>query len=100
MSKRWKASVAAFHIEKEGIPGTWDDILSRPGDQSPVESLYSLKEQSARCGLSDCQQVHNRGFLVITADVSTRFMQSVRWQGDTVIIKRKQGNQHMCSRGL
>jgi hypothetical protein len=89
MTKRWKEPVAAFHIEEEGIPGTWDDILSRPGYQSPVDALYSFKEQSAHCGLSDRQLVHNRGFLVITADVSTRFMQSVRWQGDTVIIKRK-----------
>ncbi len=67
-----------FHIEEEITLRTWDDILNRPGYQSPVEArnfrflritaVYSFKRQSARCGLSDCQQVHSRGFLVITSD--------------------------------
>ncbi len=67
-----------FHIEEEITLGTWDDIFNRPGYESPVEAgnvrflriaaVYSFKEQSARCGLSDCQQVHSRGFLVITSD--------------------------------
>ncbi len=64
-----------FHIEEEITLRTWDDILNRPGYQSPVEArtfhflriptVYSFKEQSARCGISDCQQAHSRGFLVI-----------------------------------
>ncbi len=67
-----------FHIEEEITLRTWDDIFNRPGYQSPVEAgtfrflriaaVYSFNEQSARCGLSDCQQVHSRGFLVITSD--------------------------------
>ncbi len=67
-----------FQIEEKITLRTWDDILNRPGYQSPVEarnfrflriaSVYSLKEQSARCGISDCQEVHSRGFLVITSD--------------------------------
>ena len=68
----------AFHIEEDLNLRTWDDILNRPGYQPPVEArnfrflriaaIYSFKEQSARCGISDCQQAHSRGFLVITAD--------------------------------
>ncbi len=67
-----------FHIEEEITLRTWDDILNRPGYQSPGEArnfrflriaaVYSFKRQSAHCGLSDCQQVHSRGFLVITSD--------------------------------
>jgi hypothetical protein len=70
--------VSVFHIEEEINIRTWDDIFNRPGYQSPVEAgkfrflriaaVYSFKEQSAHCGLSDCQQVHRRGFLVITSD--------------------------------
>ena len=68
----------AFHIEEKITLRTWDDILNRPGYQSPVEArtfrflriaaVYSFKEQSARCGISDCQQAHSRGFLVITSN--------------------------------
>ncbi len=67
-----------FHVEQEIDLGTWDDILNRPGYQSPVEArkirflrvaaVYSFKEQNARCGIRDCQQDHSRGFLVITSD--------------------------------
>ena len=67
-----------FHIEEEITLRTWDDILNRPGYQSPVEprkfrflrvaAVYSFKEQNARCGFFDCQQAHSRGFLVITSD--------------------------------
>jgi hypothetical protein len=70
--------VPVFQIEEKITLRTWDDILNRPGYQSPVEArnfrflriaaVYSFKEQSARCGLFDCQQVHSRGFLVITSD--------------------------------
>jgi hypothetical protein len=70
--------VPVFQIEEKITLRTWDDILNRPGYQSPVEAqkfrflriaaVYSFKEQSARCGISDCQQVHSRGFLVITSD--------------------------------
>ncbi len=67
-----------FHIEEELTLRTWDDILNRPGHQSPIEArefrflriaaVYSFKEQSARCGDGDCRQAHSRGFLVITSD--------------------------------
>lgn len=67
-----------FHVEENITLGTWDDVINRPGFQSPVEpqkfrflriaAVYSFKEQSARCGVSDCQQAHSQGFLVITSD--------------------------------
>jgi len=70
--------VAVFHIEEKITLRTGDDILNRPGYQSPVEAnkfrflriaaVYSFKEQSARCGFFDCRQAHSRGFLVITSD--------------------------------
>jgi len=69
--------VPVFHIEEELTLRTWDDILNRPGHQSPIEArefrflriaaVYSFKEQSARCGDGDCRQAHSRGFLVITS---------------------------------
>ena len=68
----------AFHIEEKITLRTWNDILNRPGYQSPVEArtfrflriaaVYSFKEQIAHCGISDCQQAHSRGFLVITSN--------------------------------
>ncbi|GMQ88133.1 MAG: hypothetical protein BMS9Abin08_1358 [Gammaproteobacteria bacterium] len=67
-----------FHVEEKITLGTWDDTLNRPGYQSPVEphkfrfrriaAVYSFQEPSARCGVSDCQQAHSQGFLVITSD--------------------------------
>jgi hypothetical protein len=70
--------VPVFHIEEKVTLRTWDDILNRPGYQSPVEArnfrflriaaVYSFKEPSARCGISDCRQAHSLGFLVITSD--------------------------------
>ena len=67
-----------FHIEEEITLRTWDDIFNRLDYRSPVgankfrflriTAVYSVKEQSARCGISDCQQDHGRGFLVITSD--------------------------------
>jgi hypothetical protein len=70
--------VPVFHIKEELTLRTFDDILNRPGFQSPVEArnfrflriaaVYSFKEQNARCGISDCQQAHDRGFLIITSD--------------------------------
>jgi hypothetical protein len=70
--------VSIFHIEEEVNLRTWDDILNRPDYQPPIETrktrylrisaVYSFKEQSARCGVFDCQQAHSRGFLVITSD--------------------------------
>jgi len=70
--------VPVFQIEEKISLRTWDDILNRPGYQSPVEArnfrflriaaVYSFKEQIAHCGISDCQEAHSRGFLVITSD--------------------------------
>jgi hypothetical protein len=70
--------VPVFHVEEKITLATWDDILNRPDYQSPVKpqrfrflriaAVYSFKEQSARCGVSDCQQAHSQGFLVITSD--------------------------------
>ncbi len=63
-----------FHIEEEINLRTWDYILNRSGSQSPVEAgnfrflriaaVYSFKEQSARCAVSDCRQAHSQGLLV------------------------------------
>ena len=67
-----------FHIEEEITLKSWDDIIHRPCYKSPVEpnkyhfihisASYSLKDESAHCAVSDCLKVHNRGFLVNTAD--------------------------------
>lgn len=67
-----------FHIEEKITLETWEDILNRPGYRSPVEpqkcrylsiaAVYSFKEQSARCGASDCEQAHSQGFLLIASD--------------------------------
>jgi hypothetical protein len=70
--------VPIFHIEEKITLETWEDILNRPGYRSPVEpqkcrylsiaAVYSFKEQSARCGASDCEQAHSQGFLLIASD--------------------------------
>ncbi len=67
-----------FYIEEKITLKIWDDIANRPCYKSPVEpqeyryvraaAVYSFKAQSARCGVSDCLQVHSQGFLVITSD--------------------------------
>ncbi len=67
-----------FHIEEKITLETWEDILNRPGYRSPVEpqkcrylsiaAVYSFKEQSARCGASDCEQAHSQSFLLIASD--------------------------------
>ncbi len=67
-----------FQVEENITLGTWEDVLNRPGYQSPVEpqkfrflriaAVYSFEEQSARCGVSDCQQAHGQDYLVITSD--------------------------------
>lgn len=67
-----------FHIEEKITLRTSDDILSRLNFRSPVRAkrfrfrriaaLYSFKERSARCSVSDCRQAHGRGYLVITSD--------------------------------
>ena len=67
-----------FHIEERITLETCEDILNRPDYRSPIEpqkfrylriaAVYSFKEQSARCGASDCEQAHSRGFLLITSD--------------------------------
>lgn len=70
--------MSVFYIEEKITLNSWDDILHRPCYESPVEpqrcryvrsaAVYSFKDQSARCGVSDCLQAHSRGFLVITSD--------------------------------
>lgn len=69
--------MSVFHIEEEVTLNSWDDINNRPCYESPVEprqycyvrvtAVYSFKDQSARCGVSDCLQAHNQGFLVATS---------------------------------
>ncbi len=70
--------MSVFHIEEKITLNTWDDIINRPCYESPVEpqqyryvrvaAVYSFKDQSARCGVSDCLQAHSQGFLVTTSD--------------------------------
>lgn len=70
--------MSVFNIEEKITLNSWDDIAHRPCYESPVEpeqyrcariiAVYSFKDQSARCGMSDCLQAHNQGFLVITSD--------------------------------
>lgn len=70
--------MTVFHIEEEITLNSWDDIIHRPCYESPVEpqqyhyvriaTIYSFKDQSARCGVSDCLQAHGQGFLVITSN--------------------------------
>ena len=67
-----------FQIEEKITLNSWDELPHRPCYESPVEpqqyryvriaGVYSFKDQSARCGVSDCLQAHSQGFLVITSD--------------------------------
>jgi len=67
-----------FHIEEEIILKSWDDIINRPDYKSSVKpkkfnfthisAFYSFKDESARCGISNCQKEHSRGYLVSTSD--------------------------------
>lgn len=67
-----------FQIEDQITLETWDDIVNRPFYESPIQpkkfryiriaAIYSFKEQSACCSVSDCLQAHSQGFLVITSD--------------------------------
>ena len=67
-----------FHIEEEIRLESWDDIINRPCYKSSskpkkfnfihISAFYSFKDDSARCGVSDCLKEHSRGFLVSTSD--------------------------------
>ncbi|MEN8193734.1 MAG: hypothetical protein ABFS12_13005 [Bacteroidota bacterium] len=67
-----------FHIEEEIILKSWDDIINRPDYKSSIKpkkfifthisAFYSFKDKSARCGISNCQKEHSRGYLVNTSD--------------------------------
>ncbi|MCK5649384.1 MAG: hypothetical protein KAI22_10940 [Gammaproteobacteria bacterium] len=67
-----------FHIEEEINLKSWDDIINRPCYKSSIKpkkfnfthisASYSFKDESARCGVSDCLKDHSRGFLVNTSD--------------------------------
>ena len=68
--------MAMFHIDEKISLKTWDDIADRPRYESSVEpqanrynriiALYSFKTHDVRCAVSDCNQIHTQGFLVIT----------------------------------
>lgn len=70
--------MSVFHIEENITLNSWCDITLRACYESPAEpqqyryvriaGVYSFKDQSARCGVSDCLQAHSQGFLVITSD--------------------------------
>ncbi len=70
--------MSVFQIEEKITLNIWDDIIKRPSYESPIEpqqyrytrivAVYSFKDQSAHCGLSDCLQAHSQGFLVSTSD--------------------------------
>ena len=65
-----------FHIEEEIILKSWDDIINRPDYKSSIKpkkfnfthisASYSFKDESARCGISNCLKEHSRGYLVST----------------------------------
>ncbi len=67
-----------FYVEEKITLETWNDVANRPCYEFPVApqgysyirvvAVYSFKDQSARCGVSDCLQAHSQGFLVITSD--------------------------------
>ena len=69
--------MSVFHIEEEVTLNSWDDINNCPCYESPVEprqycyvrvtAVYSFQDQRARCGVGDCLQAHNQGFLVTTS---------------------------------
>jgi hypothetical protein len=70
--------VPSFDVDEKIALKKWDDILDRPEYGSPIAdqkfrslrivAVYSFKEQSAHCSISECQQVHSQGFLVSTSD--------------------------------
>ena len=70
--------MSVFQIEEKITLSSWDDITHRLCYESPIEpqpyryvriaAVYSFKDQSAFCGVSDCIQAHSQGFLVITSD--------------------------------
>lgn len=70
--------MSVFQIEEKITFSSWDDITHRLSYESPVEprqyryvriaAVYSFKDQSACCGVSDCIKAHSQGFLVITSD--------------------------------
>ena len=67
-----------FHIEEEIKLESWDDIINRPCYKSSIKpkkfnfthisAFYSFKNESARCGISNCQKEHSHGYLVSTSD--------------------------------
>lgn len=67
-----------FHIDEKIAIDTWNDIVNRPRYESPIDpqacrythiiTLYSFNDHNVRCGVSDCNQIHTRGFLVTTPD--------------------------------
>jgi hypothetical protein len=67
-----------FHIEEKIALNTWDDVDNRPRYESTVDpqanrynriiALYSFNDHNVRCAVSDCNQLHTRGFLVTTSD--------------------------------
>ncbi len=67
-----------FRIEEEVKLESRDDIINRPCYKSSVKpkksnfthisASYSFKDESACCGISNCQKEHSRGYLVSTTD--------------------------------
>lgn len=70
--------MSIFHIEETIKLNSWNDIINRLGYESStkpkkyhykqIAAVYSFKDESALCGVSDCLQSHKQGFLVTTAD--------------------------------
>ncbi len=70
--------MSVFNIDEKITFNSWDDIAHRSYFESPVEfrknryarvaAVYSFKDQSACCGMSDCLKSHRRGFLVVISD--------------------------------
>jgi len=70
--------VHVFQIEEKLTLNTWDDIARRPCYLSPIDpqpnrfirviAVYSFKDHSAHCGVSNCNQPHHQGFMVSTSN--------------------------------
>lgn len=70
--------MSTFPIEEEIKLSSWNDIIDRPKYKSPVRpkkhhylrisASYSLKDEEALCGVSDCLKPHKQGYLVETSN--------------------------------
>ena len=70
--------MSIFQIEEQVTLNSWDEIIHRPNYKSPIKpqkynyvcivAAYTFKDESIRCGVSNCLKPHHQGFLVLTSD--------------------------------